>query len=83
MRLLSSVLRNHRKLIVRRVARHTLLAYGYLRGRDCIDIEQRTASEADWQRVWDMVERYGFTYDESTTRRRDFNHWTCGIKKPL
>ncbi len=49
----------HRKGIVRREARHTLLAYGYLRGRPYRVLEQTCHRQPDWTAVERMVKKYG------------------------
>ena len=59
-----SALSNHRRGDVRRAARETLLAYGYLRGRTYAQVEASTNSTPNWKRVAAMVKRYGpFSYD--------------------
>ena len=54
-------LREHRVQLVRRVARSTLLAYGFLRGTPYKRIEEshREGNEPDWDSVEKMVLRYG------------------------
>lgn len=49
----------HRKGIVRREARHTQLAYGYLRNRPYRKLEQTCHRHPDWSSVERMVKRYG------------------------
>jgi len=51
-------LREHRIFPVRREARNTLVAYGYLRGRDYLCIEN-AKSPPDWAAVTAMVKKYG------------------------
>lgn len=53
-------LHNHRIEIVRRVARHTLLAYGFLRGLSREQIEPHTKDPVrNWDAVAKMVNQYG------------------------
>ena len=51
----------HRHLIheVRPEARHALLAYGFLRGRDYRHLEFKAARAPDWDRVQKLVEKFG------------------------
>ncbi len=52
-------LRSHRIFPVRREARHTLLAYGFLRGRTLHAIEAKSDHPPDWKAVAAMVKKYG------------------------
>lgn len=52
-------LAEHRKGIVRFEARHTYLAYGFLRGLEYHQIEQKASEAPDWAKVKRMIERYG------------------------
>jgi hypothetical protein len=52
-------LREHRVGIVRSEARHTHLAYGYLRGHALAVLEPQVSSIPDWERVRKMVKKYG------------------------
>ncbi len=49
----------HRTGIVRNEARHTLLAYGFLRGRTYHKIENKAKIEPSWDKVRKMVTKYG------------------------
>ncbi len=53
---------DHRMCVVRPEARHTHLAYGFLRGRECRQIEQKAHTAPDWKKVRRMVEKYGSYY---------------------
>ena|SRR5688572_4355364 len=59
----NSSLRNglyrHRIDVVRYEARHTNLAYGFLRGRTYSQIESGAKKPPDWAKVRKMVEKYG------------------------
>ena len=52
-------LQHHRKTVVRHEARHSLLAYGYMRGRPYRSIEMKCHEDPNWQKVQKMVERFG------------------------
>ena len=56
-------LADHRKGIVRTEARHTHLAYGFLRGRDYHQMESSTHEAPNWDKVRKMVEKYGTHLD--------------------
>lgn len=69
----------HRKGIVRHEARHTCLAYGFLRGLEYRQMEQKALVAPDWAKVRRMVERYGShtywteteSWDENVQRNKD------------
>jgi hypothetical protein len=51
---------SHRKSVVRPEARATLLAYGYLRGKQFKQIESiKSTKRIDWTAVKRMVDKYG------------------------
>lgn len=52
-------LREHRKGVVRDSARHTQLAYGFLRGREYRQIEPKCHKSPDFDQVEKMVKKYG------------------------
>jgi hypothetical protein len=52
-------LHRHRVHEVRPEARHALLAYGFLRGRDYRQLEFKAARAPDWDRVQKLVEKFG------------------------
>lgn len=49
----------HRIRVVRREARHSLLAYGFIRGRKYRQIEATCKTPPDWSEVQRMVLKYG------------------------
>ena len=49
----------HRIGIVRYEARHTLIAYGFLRGKPYHKIESKCKEAPDWNKVRKMIEKYG------------------------
>lgn len=48
----------HRTRIVRSEARATLVAYGYMKGKDYRRVEPNAKKEPDWAKVKSMVNRY-------------------------
>lgn len=52
-------LQEHRRGIVREEARHTHIAYGFLKGMPYTKIEQKPKSEPNWDRVAKMILKYG------------------------
>ena len=80
----------HRTGVVRREARHTHLAYGFLRGKEYRQIEPKAHIAPDWDKVRKMVEKYGTHLDwgsddcgYSTHKARKaevrerFEQWLC------
>ena len=59
------LLKRHRQGIVRNEQRHTLLAYGFIRGRAVEQIEDHCKSDPNWSKVWKMIEKYGVCRDWS------------------
>lgn len=57
----------HRRGIVRTEARHTQLAYGFLRGLEYRQMEQKAGERPDWDKVKRMVQKYGshFSWTEA------------------
>lgn len=52
-------LAEHRKGVVRNEARHTHLAYGFLRGREYRQMEPKAHETPNWDKVRKMVSKYG------------------------
>lgn len=52
-------LKQHRKTVVRIAARHTNIAYGFLRGRTYHEIEQLAYVQPNWEEIERMVKDYG------------------------
>ena len=65
-------LADHRKGIVRHVARHALLAYGFLRGMKYHRMEARCTPgyEPDWAQVAKVAKRFGGAWDQDV-----FDEW--------
>ena len=49
----------HRIDVVRYEARHTNIAYGFLRGRTYAEIENKPKTAPNWDKIRKMVEKYG------------------------
>ena len=59
----------HRTGIVRQEARHTLLAYGFIRGRKYWEMEASCEFPPNWDRVKKLVEKYGTNWVEGESLR--------------
>ena len=55
----------HRKGIVRNEARHTCLAYGFLRGLEYRQMEHKAFVAPDWAKIRRMVQKYGSHWDNT------------------
>lgn len=68
-------LHNHSQSVVSKATRHTLLAYGFLRGRDYSVIEKyvRKNNLPNWEEVERMVRKYGV--DDIRHRMQKFSQW--------
>lgn len=58
----------HRTTVVRSEARHTLLAYGFLKGRTYAQIERTCSRAPEWDRVRKMIEKYGVRAEDFPSR---------------
>ncbi|MFQ6011538.1 MAG: hypothetical protein ACE5KG_05145 [Nitrososphaerales archaeon] len=61
---------HHRITVVRREARHTHLAYAFLRGRSYSQIEEKCHTPPDWEQVRRMVTRYGVRWNADEPREQ-------------
>lgn len=85
--LLCRELRAHRIGVVRAEARHTLLAYGFLRGRTYRRIEATAREAPQWVKVEAMVRKYGEAFggnwreNEAETARllERFQQWRTAV----
>jgi len=68
---------DHRVKVVRSEARHTHIAYGYLRGRSYLQLE-RSQRPLDWNKIETMVCRYG-----NTDNKAGFAAWRAGAEGAL
>ena len=66
-------LHDHRRMQVRKEARATGLAYGFLRGRDYKRIENKTHTKPDWANVERMVLKY--STKDSRALQQQFEEW--------
>ena len=79
-------LRLHRIEDVRREARHSLLAYAFLRGVPYHVVENYTETPIDWSKVQRMVSKFGVawadqTYDEYASQKAEQDRkWSIWIK---
>ena len=60
---------NHRKFMVKPMARATCLAYGFLRGRSYEQMEPIRYSSPDWKVVESMVMRYSMMEERETRQK--------------
>jgi hypothetical protein len=52
-------LRDHRINVVRKVARNTLVAYAFVRGRSADGVVPKDVRKIDFKSVWNMAKKYG------------------------
>ena len=64
----------HRRGPVRHEARHSLLAYGFLRGTAYHRMEQKCWTKPDWAKVEQMAKRFSKGVDERELKQR-FEQW--------
>lgn len=64
---------SHRIGIVRSEARHSLLAYGFLRGRAFSEIERNFDDPPDWKRIEELVKKYGVCMNWNHENGMEFN----------
>jgi len=69
-------LRNHRTNEVRKEARSSLIAYGFLRGLRYHQVEQSN-KPVDWDRVEALIKKYG--EDDIRERMQRFSEWVDQI----
>lgn len=62
----------HRKGVVRYEARHSQLAYGFLRGLPYEKLEHKDSAKVDWDKVKKMVDKYGAHWDSATEPYKEF-----------
>ena len=71
-------LHQHRILDVRREARASQLAYGFLRGRDYRVMEAKCHENPDWKRVQWVVEKFCLTDKREAVQK--FSEWVDRAK---
>lgn len=84
-------LAEHRKGIVRNEARHTLLAYAFLRGKDYKQVEPKCHEKPEWSRVESMIIKYGvywaddMSHDDYKKAKYEesvrFKEWKSSLEK--
>ena len=81
LRTLREGLHYHRIFDVRRESRSSCVAYGFLRGRDYGQIEQKCYSLPDWQKVQQIV--LSFALDDQRVVKQRFANWIDGAEERL
>lgn len=73
----------HRKDVVRSAARHTLLAYAFIRGVPYKKVEAKCEKAPDLKRIMSMVQRYGERYQRLAhfNPDKDANTWHSSTKE--
>lgn len=76
---LQCTLQVHRTLVVRSEARHTLLAYGFLRGKKYLEIEHKAKEQPNFDKIRKMVEKHGIQpYSYSFLKKYNKEGKICG-----
>ena len=57
-------LHEHRVLDVRRAARSSYIAYGFLKGMPYMQIESKAKKPPNWGEILTMIKKYGTTKDQ-------------------
>lgn len=60
---LTSSLQGHKIMVVRPEARHSLLAYAFLKGKSYSEVERSARESPDWVKVAKLVEKFGQCWD--------------------
>jgi hypothetical protein len=68
-------LHRHRVIDVRRECRVANLAYGFLRGRSYRALEAKCYEEPNWQRVAELIRKYGQTGLPADDIRKALKDW--------
>lgn len=66
-------LRDHRIGDVRNEARHSNIAYGFIRGRSYNEIEKASRTQPNWKRIQELVVKYG--EGDKTTLFDKYTQW--------
>lgn len=67
-------LQDHRRQVIRREARSSFLAYGFLRGRPITVVEQKCRTQPDWRNVEQIVSRFTTEPDKRIVQQK-FEQW--------
>lgn len=72
----------HRTGVVRREARHSLLAYGFLRYRSYASMEAKCYEAPSWDKVRRIVKSFGIQNDKELKEEQDarFEEWLAEAK---
>lgn len=60
---LTASLQGHKMMVVRPEARHSLLAYAFLKGKSYSQVEKSARESPDWVKVVKLVEKFGQCWD--------------------
>lgn len=71
-------IQDHRRHDIRREARHSHLAYGFLRGRDYIQMELSAYTKPDWSKVESIAKR--FSDQDPRIFAQTFEEWKQNAK---
>jgi hypothetical protein len=75
-------LQHHRKTVVRRAARHNLLAYAFLRGRPYSRVESAcTENTPDWKRIRKIALDFGGDPERLDDWILDAEAWLAGERR--
>jgi len=77
---LAREMKDHRKVVIRYESRHTLLAYGFLRGLTYRRIEARSRTQPDWEKVKRMIRSYADNDRRITDQ--EFDAWRAEPEIP-
>lgn len=68
-------LQDHRRQVVRKEARSSFLAYGFLRGRPITVVEQKCRTTPDWKSVERIISKFTTETDKRIVAQK-FEQWT-------
>lgn len=68
-------LHHHRTHTVRKETRHSHIAYGFLRGRQYMEIETFAREPIQWDRIEKLVTRFGCDGNDSRVVLQRFAEW--------
>ncbi len=66
-------IQDHRRKEIRIEARHTYLAYGFLKGNPYRSIERHSYTQPNWDKVEDMIKRFGEGREQDLMQK--FSEW--------
>jgi hypothetical protein len=68
-------LREHRKRIVRPISRSANLAYGFLKGRSYVEMEQVRYTDPHWDAIAKMILKHGKQAGDEQALMQNFERW--------